>query len=180
MGAQLPSFALCLWLIVHVHIHTYIYEVIVDFNLFYSVWFFFLSSLFSSFLHCGALCTWLFVYILSSGNTPICCKMFLDVRVHVLYTYMGRVWDRGFHCSALCTWLFMCMYMYKCGLGRSAEWVLAVHVHVSMGLVPETVCGVWLCCLPGMRCCVTQYARAGGAYGQVWLWLGTEALSGVE
>ena len=34
-----------------------------DFSLFYIMWFFFLSSLISSFFDCGALCTGLFVYM---------------------------------------------------------------------------------------------------------------------
>ena len=94
---------------------------------------------------------WILIcFIVCDSSFCLLCSLLSLIVVH---------YARDCSCSCTCT---------------SVDWVvvqsgLAIHVHVSMGLVPETMCGVLLCCLPGMRCCVTQYARARGAYGQVWL-----------
>ena len=110
-----------------VHVHTYMYMLNYIFLsrwgccLFYSVWFFFLSSLFFSFFlsSCGALCTWLFMYVRTYVRQWT--LLFVIAHAYIMYmyihTYRSRASDGAWYGlkHVLCiVWLFNNHHYHVC------------------------------------------------------------------
>ena len=116
----------------------------------YSVWFFFLSSLFSSFFDCGALCTHVYA-------RQMCEQLHVSVHIHLYMHMRGMVWGWGWGQAMQETGLKSCIDLWPFWVAATPLW--------SVGLLwgGNWVEHLWPC--EGGR----EGGGSGGRGGERWM-----------